>query len=94
VALAVAAAVDSGLRDESMGRDTCHNCGKPGHWAKDCRSKAKKGEAHAAHEEESSLVMVETVQIETPTLDTYTLFPAAGDLAVLSGTGRSARARD
>jgi hypothetical protein len=52
-----------GSRDDSEGRDTCHNCVKVGHWAKDCRSKAKKGEAHAAHEEESSLVMMEVVQI-------------------------------
>jgi hypothetical protein len=52
-----------GSRDDSEGRDTCHNCGKVGHWAKDCRSMAKKGEAHAAHEEESSLVMMEVVQI-------------------------------
>jgi hypothetical protein len=33
-------------REESVGRDTCHNYGKTGHWAKDCHSKAKKGEAH------------------------------------------------
>ena len=29
-------------------RDTCRNCGKVGHWAKDCRSKPK-AQAHTAH---------------------------------------------
>jgi hypothetical protein len=36
----------------------CLNCGKKGHWAKDCWSKLKKGKAHVAQtveEEESSL---------------------------------------
>jgi hypothetical protein len=36
----------------------CPNCGKKGHWAKDCWSKLKKGRAHVAQtveEEESSL---------------------------------------
>jgi hypothetical protein len=29
------------------GRGASHNCGKMGHWARQCRSKAKKAEAHA-----------------------------------------------
>jgi hypothetical protein len=29
------------------GRGASHNCGKMGHWARQCQSKAKKAEAHA-----------------------------------------------
>jgi hypothetical protein len=39
----------------------CQNCGKKGHWAKDCWSKPKKGKAHVAQteeEEEPSLFLV------------------------------------
>ncbi|WVZ49093.1 hypothetical protein U9M48_000474 [Paspalum notatum var. saurae] len=37
--------------------DKCRNCGKPGHWAYECRSKPKREEqAHVAQEEESTLL--------------------------------------
>uniref|UniRef100_A0A0E0B823 CCHC-type domain-containing protein n=1 Tax=Oryza glumipatula TaxID=40148 RepID=A0A0E0B823_9ORYZ len=32
--------------------DKCRSCGKMGHWAKDCRSKPKKAEAHIAAEDD------------------------------------------
>jgi hypothetical protein len=44
---------------DGAGRDTCYNCDKVGHWAHDCRSKAKKEEAHAAHDDESTLLLLE-----------------------------------
>jgi hypothetical protein len=43
---------------DGEGRDTCHNCSKVGHWARDCQSKAKE-EAHAAHDDESALLLLE-----------------------------------
>jgi hypothetical protein len=51
-------------REETTGRGVCHNYGKMGHWARECRSKAKKGEAHATKDEESSLLLMEVGVIE------------------------------
>jgi hypothetical protein len=45
--------------EESVGHDTCHNYGKTGHWVMDCRSKAKKGEAHKTLDDEPSLLLME-----------------------------------
>ncbi|WVZ57632.1 hypothetical protein U9M48_007993 [Paspalum notatum var. saurae] len=36
----------------TMGRNRCRKCGKTSHWARECRSKPKQGEAHAAQAEE------------------------------------------
>jgi hypothetical protein len=47
------------VRDESVGCDTCHNCGKTSHEAKECRSKVKKGEAHTTLDDEPSLLLME-----------------------------------
>jgi hypothetical protein len=40
--------------------NNCHRCGKPGHWARECRSKQPKKEEQAyAAQEESSLLLAE-----------------------------------
>jgi hypothetical protein len=44
----------------------CHRCGKPGHWAHDCRSKQpmkKEEQAYTAQEEEPSLLFAEIESI-------------------------------
>jgi uncharacterized membrane protein YgcG len=40
-------------------KEKCHSCGKFGHWAHDCRGKAKKEEAHVAQDDEGSLLLAE-----------------------------------
>jgi hypothetical protein len=45
-----------------VGRD---QCGKKGHWARDCRPKLKKEVAYAAQEEESLMLITTTSQIES-----------------------------
>lgn len=46
--------------------DKCHNCSKMGHWAKDCRSKAKKAEAHIAtkDDDEPTLLMARACLVQ------------------------------
>jgi hypothetical protein len=37
--------------------DECRRCGKLGHWARECKSKPKREQANAVHEEEASLMV-------------------------------------
>ncbi|WVZ50972.1 hypothetical protein U9M48_002169 [Paspalum notatum var. saurae] len=47
-------------------RNQCRKCGKTGHWARECRSKPRQGEAHAAQakEEEGTLLMARVCSVE------------------------------
>jgi hypothetical protein len=60
------------------GHGTCHNYGRPGHWACKCRAK-KEAEAHTVQDDESSLLLVKAGEVKidvvslppstTPTID-------------------------
>jgi uncharacterized membrane protein YgcG len=39
--------------------DICKSCGKRGHWAKDCRSRPRKEQAHMAQDDEEVLMYIE-----------------------------------
>ena len=46
--------------------DVCKNCRKKGHWAKDCRSKKKEEQAHAAQDDEPTLMFAHGAVEEVP----------------------------
>jgi transposase InsO family protein len=51
-------------REDTSARGVCHNCGKMGHYTRECRSK-KKGEAHMVQDDEPSLLLVEAGDVNT-----------------------------
>ncbi|XP_062232883.1 uncharacterized protein LOC133930247 [Phragmites australis] len=59
--------------------DQCRRCGKHGHWARECRSKPKKEQAHVAHEEEAALLLLRAsvgrIPISSPVQDSPAITP-------------------
>jgi hypothetical protein len=50
---------DAGSSDRGPQKnDECCRCGKLGHWARECRSKARKEQAHMVQDEEASFMVV------------------------------------
>jgi hypothetical protein len=44
--------------------DECRRCGKLGHWAQECKAKAKKDQAHTVQEEEASLMVARVTECQ------------------------------
>ncbi|XP_078433701.1 uncharacterized protein LOC144704993 [Wolffia australiana] len=66
--------INAAHRGRRWSKDECRKCGKLGHWARECRSKSKKDQAHVVQEEEgASLFFVEsTLVISTSPAPTST----------------------
>jgi hypothetical protein len=46
--------------------DECRRCGKIGHWARECRSKPKKEQAHVVQDEEEASLMLASATLIRP----------------------------
>jgi hypothetical protein len=47
--------------------DVCKLCGKRGHWAKDCRSRPRREQAHVAHDDEEALMYIKGISVDLNT---------------------------
>jgi hypothetical protein len=65
--------------------DECHQCGKLGHWARECQSKPKKEQANVAHEEEASLMVARTTMFQYPTDEDVLAAAFEGPMVAASG---------
>jgi ribosomal protein L15 len=70
-------------RESGGGHNACHNYGKMGHWARQCRCKGKKAEAHVAQDDELSLLLMEPSSVESR-IETFTPPPAATVVDLIS----------
>jgi hypothetical protein len=56
------------LSSKPIGNE-CRRCSKMGHWARECRSKPRKEQAHVVQDEEEASLMLTTTTLIRPRLD-------------------------